>query len=132
MKKALEDHTAEIKAEAAERVQDSLVLCGKIAEDSAKQASPVITGRLKNSMTYVVGREGSGQRTYTYFKKTKKKVVEESVTETIKEGDAGVMVVGTNVKYAPYVEKRKHMVFDSVESHKDEYRGIIRRIMEGK
>ena len=56
--------------------------CGKIAEANCKELCPVDTGRLRNSITYEVSEDG------------------ESV------------IVGTNVKYATYVEfdDRKHHV----------------------
>ena len=71
--------------------------CGKIAEANCKELCPVDTGRLRNSITYEVSEDGKS------------------------------VVVGTNVKYATYVEfdDRKHHVVGQSHYMRD---GIIKSI----
>ena len=71
--------------------------CGKIAESNCKELCPVDTGRLRNSITYEVSEDGKS------------------------------VIVGTNVKYATYVEfdDRKHHVVGQSHYMRD---GIIKSI----
>ena len=71
--------------------------CGKIAEANCKELCPVDTGRLRNSITYDVSEDGKS------------------------------VIVGTNVKYATYVEfdDRKHHVVGQSHYMRD---GIIKSI----
>ena len=71
--------------------------CGKIGEAHCKGLCPVDTGRLRNSITYEVSEDGKS------------------------------VIVGTNVKYATYVEfdDRKHHVVGQSHYMRD---GIINSI----
>lgn len=68
------NHSADIKAEFEAACLRALEACGLAAESYAKQACPVDTGRLRNSITHTV------------------------------DAEEPAAYVGTNVEYAAYVE----------------------------
>ena len=107
-----------------EAARIALEIIGSRAETHAKEAVPVDTGRLRNSITHEV------------------------------EGDGQAVVIGTNVEYAPFVElghtqepgryvpklhKRLKVAFvpakpylrPAVENFTDEYNQILERVFSG-
>lgn len=98
------DNTEEILNALEKAKRRGLVAIGLAAEGHAKRATPVDTGRLRNSITYALAGEqthvesykarkgGKDRETYTYDGNAPGKKGEDAV------------YIGSNVEYAPYVE----------------------------
>ena len=123
-----------------ERVAAALEIVGGRIEDYAKNLCPVGSGIIYTSP------EDTGTQ---YIGGT----LRDSITHHMEEGSDDTMIVGTNVKYAPWVELghnqepgrfvpaiRKRLVASHVagqpflrpalENHMDEYREIIERVLD--
>lgn len=68
------DNSGAIKKATQQQILKALEMCGMLAEGYAALKCPVDTGRLRSSITHEV------------------------------DADANMMIVGTNIDYAPYVE----------------------------
>lgn len=79
--------------------EECLSVLGAVASDHAKDASPVDTGRLRNSITFQLSSN-------------EKKVS-----------------IGTNVEYAEIVESRKAFLKPAISNHSSEYSEIIKSIL---
>ena len=104
----------EIRENNAQQVEDAmnqaiakaLTMIGLKAEGNAKNACPVDTGRLRNSITNAI------------------------------DTDENAVYIGTNVEYAPYVElgtsRRKPHPYlkPAAADHADEYRAILKGCLE--
>ena len=100
----LTDNSDQVKAQMQKAMQTALETIGTVAEGHAKTETPVDTGRLRNSISHAV------------------------------QGDSAY--IGTNVEYGPYVEngsihnKPHHMLQKAATGHSDEYKEIVKSIME--
>lgn len=99
---SMDDHKEEVKEEMRSKVASCLEAIGMDAASTAQSVTPVDTGRLKNSISYVVDEQEH------------------------------VVYIGTNVEYAPYQEygtsrgiKGKHFLQFGVTAHVAEYRSIF-------
>ena len=101
--------------------QNALNAIGSKAEGYAKQACPVDTGRLRNSITYATSTQtGKG----------------DSTPNATPEKAAAY--IGSNVEYAPYVEFRSvghktgraHFLKDAASNHGEEYKRIAEAAMK--
>lgn len=103
---------------------------GITAEAFAKSHETAVdTGRLRNSITYATykdrGKEfeykDSGGKVYSY---------------KIGGGEEDAVYVGTNVKYAPYIEFGTHkfagihFLSKAISDHRDVYQGIIKKHLD--
>ena len=111
------DNTEATINASVEMIQLALQAIGEEAETFAKANCPVDTGLLRNSINYkTADAKGSGD-SKPYGNPPKK-----------------VLVVGTNVEYAPYQEfndayshttGRAHFLRDSIAGHTDFYKKIL-------
>lgn len=101
-----EDNTRQIQQALNQAIAAALEECGLAAERFAKVATPVDTGRLRNSITHALDLSDSA------------------------------VYIGTNVEYAPYVElgthgrQGKRMLTRAAADHTDFYARIIRRHLQ--
>ena len=101
-----ESHAEEVESEMEQAVIRGLEAIGLTAEGYAKLACPVDTGRLRNSISHAVD-----------------------------EAD-GVVYIGTNVEYAPYVEygtskmKAQPYLKPAATEHSEEYEGIFENFLK--
>ena len=124
-------HVDEVKQALEQATRQALTAIGMAAETNAKKATPVDTGRLRNSMTYATA-EYSGQGSYSDNKG--KTYTDASARGAIEKN---VVVVGTNVEYAEGIElgtHRKrgaaHMVKKGMQGHQKEFQAIIKQALE--
>lgn len=104
-----DDSVEEVINAKDEALTRALEAIGIQAEGRAKTYCPVDTGRLRGSISH---QRGSGMDRSVY--------------------------IGTNVEYAPYVEygtrkghKAHHYLQRSVENHLDEYKSILKKMLQG-
>lgn len=137
-----EDNSKEILAGLEKATQVALTMIGMKAEKYAKALCPVGTPET----TGIKGYRGGTLRNSITFN-----------AETTKEG--GMVAIGSNVEYAPYVElgtgpkfeappeweqfdvpqgsgrgrgmKARHFLRDAIQDHKDEYANIIENELGG-
>lgn len=96
-------HASEVKSAANAAISRAAEIIGGMAESYAKGLAPVDTGNLRNSITHDVADNGH------------------------------TVVIGTNVKYAPYQElgaPNAHVpahpyLRPAFENHLDEYRNVL-------
>lgn len=125
------DRTEECLNAIKEQGQAALEACGLQAERYAAQNCPVITGRLRNSITHAT-KSFSGRAVYA-----------DNQGHTFYDGGAkgavveGKVYIGTNVEYAPYVENGssrrtpRHFLKKAMENHDTVYKTIIERYLKG-
>ena len=119
-----------------EAIEKMLTECGIRAEELAAGICPVDTGLLRNSITFALDGESAkkgrykadrGDRTGSYDGQAPKE-----------RGGNRAVYIGTNVEYAPHIEigstKRKPKPFlkPAIEDHKDEYREIAVKNLQGR
>lgn len=112
--------------------QNALNAIGSKAEGYAKQACPVATGRLHNSITYAT----STQHSKGNDRRGEHASAEEMAMKATPEKTA--VYIGTNVVYAPYVEflsmhhetGRAHFLKDAASNHGEEYKRIAEAAMK--
>jgi len=101
-------HDKEVYELIKAKLKDQLIACGYMIEGKAKRYCPVRTGRLRASITTNWSESGLGRRPGDRAIKTKygrQQFYADGVGEPPGEGpDVVVVVVGTNVFYAPYIE----------------------------
>lgn len=112
---SMKDETGKAE-EAIKKAQiATLNAIGVTAVNHAKNGCPVKTGRLRSSITYATGYEGGD------------------------ETKARAVYIGTNVKYARYVEFNEkvrhivggpHFLRNAALNHTDEYRKLAENIMK--
>lgn len=117
------DNTREVLSDLDNKIQDALALCGKVIESKAKSTAHVDTGRYKNSFTYVVGSDGAG--THNYSDNNGKQYSEE-----INEGDKTKCIAGTNVEYAPHLERLYKTLSNAFLSNTSRFKRIITRVLK--
>ena len=82
--------------------KQALTMIGGTVEGHAKEACPVDTGLLRNSITYALGGQTPGT---TAYMSTKGGVTGKYEGAAPQDDDGQVTVyIGTNVEYAPFVE----------------------------
>ena len=135
----VKDNTQQVINETTEAIQRALIKCGGKMERYAKLMCPVDTGLLRNSITYVTAThagstfklvenaEGGGTR----FTSSSTGATRYGAQPAAETDEDNIVIVGTNVHYAPYVEfgghkrKGKYFIRRAVTDHIDEYRKII-------
>lgn len=95
----LTDNTEAFKAASVEAIARALEMCGMQAENYAALICPVDTGRLRNSLTHVVGGNRISKKYYT-----DKGEYGGSYSGTMGTKRDLTVYVGTNVEYARDVE----------------------------
>lgn len=131
----IRDNTKEILEALNAAKHKGLEAIGLTAEGHAKKLTPVDTGRLRNSITYVV----AGYQTHVKTYRRSNVVGGIQGAHTYYDYGAGVMdgekdeavYIGTNVEYAPYVEQGArgragvHMLQRAATEHSAEYKRIM-------
>ena len=145
-------HVPYVVNEVGQAAKQALTMIGGTIEGHAKEACPVDSGLLRNSITYALGGETTGVTTYMSEKGgvTGKY---EGVAPQDADGQMTVYI-GTNVEYAPFVElghnqevgrfvpaigkrlKKPHVdakpfLRPAVENHEQEIQQIILRCFRG-
>lgn len=135
----IENHAGEVLAEVNRRVPVILEAVGLEAEGNAikeiTEMEAVDTGRLRNSITFATA-ERQGQANTQPAQKSGGKA-EPADYEMHGTPEAGACYIGTNVEYAPYIEKgRKGMkgrpfLQNAVANYKDRYIEIMKDGLSG-
>lgn len=124
------DHSPEVRAALERATQNALTAIGVTAETHAKETPgfPVVTGRLRNSITYATERESG--RVHTYKDDNKNTYSEEIPKMSQKDR----VIIGTNVEYAAGIETGSHRMGGGVHfldraatNHSTEYKDLARR-----
>lgn len=126
------DKSKEVSKALDSQIKTALEQCGLIAERYAMDACPVVTGRLRASITHaIMGSEGGTHQ----YKDNNGHAFDYKYGSV---GDEKSMYLGTNVEYAPFVEEgsrgrtARHFIKYAIENHKEEYRKIIDDRLRGK
>lgn len=88
-----------------EAIERAAMIIGGMAESYAKDACPVDTGRLRNSIAHATEDKGR------------------------------TVVIGSNVYYAPFVElgttkmQARSFLRPAIEAHKDEYKTVLQTML---
>ena len=147
----IEDNTDQIIEMMEITAKRALTECGMLAEEFAKNACPVDTGLLHNSITYALDGETAaltqykadrGKKGRDGIRSSDIKEGEPYTGQMPKEGGEGTrsVYIGTNVEYAIYVhegtggDKKKGprpFIRDAVANHVDKYKEIIKSHLEG-
>lgn len=144
----VKDNSKQVLNDTDVAVESALEIIGGLLERYAKQNCPVDTGLLRNSITYALDGQkphiGSFRATYGENKNAKgqRYSANSKKAGSVKLGyydgempaapkGQRYVVVGSNVKYAPYIElgargrKPHHMLKRAVNDHINEYRKIM-------
>ena len=123
------DNSEEVLAAMAEQLEAALQAIGGQAEMYAKQDCPVDTGRLRNSISFATKTAHVNTDTPD--------LPEDDAVRSLPE--ERVVVIGTNVEYAPTVEYsdsmrhttgKAHFLRDAAATHGDEYKRITQHILQ--
>lgn len=126
------NNSTAVLRELSEKVEAALIACGHEAERYAKKNSPVDTGRLKNSITFVTNKFQSDANTSG----RENAKADDYKPKATPENNA--VYIGTNVEYAEVQEfgsynhtvGKQHFLRDSVAQHQDKYKAIIKAALE--
>ena len=141
------DNTDEVLRRMKEAFERGLKACGMTAEAYAKdilteqvysvdesKLDYVLTGRLRNSVTYAIGGKPAAISSY---KADKPGYKGGSYSGNAPEEDKPYVAIGTNVKYAIGIEEgthRKkgavHFLLKAASEHQEEYEKLIKESME--
>ena len=141
------DNTDEVLRRMKKAFERGLKACGMTAEAYAKdiltdqvysvdesKIDYVLTGRLRNSITYAIGGKSANISSY---KADKAGYKGGSYSGKAPEEDNPYVAVGTNVKYAIGIEEgthRKkgavHFLLKAASEHQEEYEKLIKESME--
>ena len=141
------DNTDEVIRRMKKAFERGLKACGMTAEAYAKDVLTeqvysvdeskidyVLTGRLRNSITYAIGGKSANIKSY---KADKAGYKGGSYSGKAPEEDKPYVAVGTNVKYAIGIEEgthRKkgavHFLLKAASEHQEEYEKLIKESME--
>lgn len=141
------DNTDEVLDRMEKAFERGLKACGMTAEAYAKDTLTdqvysvdeskldyVLTGRLRNSITYAIGGKTAAISSY---KADKPGYKGGSYSGNAPEEDKPYVAVGTNVKYAIGIEEgthRKkgavHFLLKAASEHQEEYEKLIKESME--
>lgn len=147
VKTTTKDNTDEILKRMEKAFERGLKACGMTAEAYAKDTLTkqvysvdeskldyVLTGRLRNSITYAIGGKPAAISSY---KADKPGYKGGSYSGKAPEEDKPYVAVGTNVKYAIGIEEgthRKkgavHFLLKAASEHQEEYEKLIKESME--
>lgn len=116
------DHMSEVTKDIELAIEKSLKEIGMVAERYASENAPVVTGRLKGSITYATKKDKSAVRSPA---KSGDGVTKGQVS------DKYTVVIGTNVEYAESVElhskRGSRYLTKAANNHGDEYREIVEK-----
>ena len=141
------DNTDEVLRRMKKAFERGLKACGMTAEAYAKDTLTeevysvdeskidyVLTGRLRNSITYAIGGKSANISSY---KADKAGYKGGTYSGNAPEEDKPYVAVGTNVKYAIGIEEgthRKkgavHFLLKAASEHQEEYENLIKESME--
>ena len=141
------DNTDEVLRRMKKAFERGLKACGMTAEAYAKDTLTdevysvdeskidyVLTGRLRNSITYAIGGKSANISSY---KADKAGYKGGTYSGKAPEEDKPYVAVGTNVKYAIGIEEgthRKkgavHFLLKAASEHQEEYQNLIKESME--
>ena len=141
------DNTDEVLRRMKKAFERGLKACGMTAEAYAKDTLTdevysvdeskidyVLTGRLRNSITYAIGGKSANIKSY---KADKAGYKGGTYSGKAPEEDKPYVAVGTNVKYAIGIEEgthRKkgavHFLLKAASEHQEEYENLIKESME--
>ena len=141
------DNTDEVLRRMKKAFERGLKACGMTAEAYAKDTLTdevysvdeskidyVLTGRLRNSITYAIGGKSANISSY---KADKAGYKGGTYSGKAPEEDKPYVAVGTNVKYAIGIEEgthRKkgavHFLLKAASEHQEEYENLIKESME--
>lgn len=141
------DNTDEVLRRMEKAFERGLKACGMTAEAYAKDTLTdevysvdeskidyVLTGRLRNSITYAIGGKSANISSY---KADKAGYKGGTYSGKAPEEDKPYVAVGTNVKYAIGIEEgthRKkgavHFLLKAASEHQEEYENLIKESME--
>lgn len=141
------DNTDEVLRRMKKAFERGLKACGMTAEAYAKdiltdqvysvdesKLDYVLTGRLRNSITYAIGGKSANISSY---KADKAGYKGGTYSGKAPEEDKPYVAVGTNVKYAIGIEEgthRKkgavHFLLKAASEHQEEYENLIKESME--
>ena len=141
------DNTDEVLRRMKKAFERGLKACGMTAEAYAKdilteqvysidesKIDYVLTGRLRNSITYAIGGKSANISSY---KADKAGYKGGTYSGKAPEEDKPYVAVGTNVKYAIGIEEgthRKkgavHFLLKAASDHQEEYENLIKESME--
>ena len=141
------DNTDEVIRRMKKAFERGLKACGMTAEAYAKdkltdevysvdesKIDYVLTGRLRNSITYAIGGKSANISSY---KADKAGYKGGTYSGKAPEEDKPYVAVGTNVKYAIGIEEgthRKkgavHFLLKAASEHQEEYENLIKESME--
>lgn len=141
------DNTDEVLRRMKKAFERGLKACGMTAEAYAKDTLTdqvysvdeskidyVLTGRLRNSITYAIGGKSANISSY---KADKAGYKGGTYSGKAPEEDNPYVAVGTNVKYAIGIEEgthRKkgavHFLLKAASEHQEEYENLIKESME--
>ena len=141
------DNTDEVLRRMKKAFERGLKACGMTAEAYAKdilteqvysvdesKIDYVLTGRLRNSITYAIGGKSANIKSY---KADKAGYKGGTYSGKAPEEDKPYVAVGTNVKYAIGIEEgthRKkgavHFLLKAASDHQEEYENLIKERME--
>lgn len=115
----LEDHSNEVIKAFKLQMERGLKGIGETAVGYAMENAPVVTGRLKNSITYAT--EGYGGKG-TYSDDQGNSYSDASANGT---PEKNTVYIGSNVEYAPVQENIHHFLKNAAANHGDEYKNIM-------
>ena len=126
----IEDYSKEFIKWKDEAVKKAMEEIGLVGERYAKEECPVDSGRLRNSITYATEEKHDSGTAPAESKDYATKGMPEKAS----------VYIGTNVEYAQAVEfndrarhetGRAHFLRDSVTSHIDQYKEILKKELKG-
>ena len=146
MSNTYKDNTDEVLRRMKKAFERGLKACGMTAEAYAKdilteqvysvdesKIDYVLTGRLRNSITYAIGGKSANISSY---KADKAGYKGGTYSGKAPEEDKPYVAVGTNVKYAIRIEEgthRKkgavHFLLKAASEHQEEYENLIKESM---
>ena len=125
------DYTEEVLKAMSDQVILGLQSIGSEAEGYAKDNCPVDTGFLRNSITYAISGQSAAIGSYTSDDMTQLG----TYSGTAPNDKMPAVYIGTNVKYAPYVEYgdkahhnvgSAHFLKNAAVNHKERYKELFR------
>lgn len=122
------EHFDEAQEKMSLAIRQCLEELGQSAVEFTQRLTPVVTGRLRNSMTYVT-KYTIGENTYH---DKDGRAFDGSLSV---KADSGEVYFGTNVEYAMYVENGRkgkngrHMIKQAAEGHRAYYKATIEKYL---
>lgn len=131
----LESNKREVEKEVEKALKKAARMIGGSVEGHAKEACPVDTGLLRNSITFALGGEAPAVTDYASNSEPGKEATEGHYDGEAPDDDDNqiTVYVGTNVQYAPYQElgtvktDARPFLRPAFENFKDEIEHIIEK-----